>query len=50
VLSAAAEIEAIFAGDTEFGVPAVDLAALKSASPCRRSKGFWEPDRPEHHH
>jgi amidase len=41
VLSVAAEIEAIFANDAEFGVPKVDLPALAAAPALSSVEGFW---------
>jgi amidase len=46
VLAVAAEIEAALAGDAAFGVPRVDLAALKAAPPLAEAPGFW-PDQPK---
>jgi Asp-tRNA(Asn)/Glu-tRNA(Gln) amidotransferase A subunit family amidase len=40
VLQVAAEIEEILAGDTEFGVPKVDLAALEKAPKLAEQPGF----------
>lgn len=46
VLAVAAEMEAALAGDAEFGVPRVDVAALAAAPPLAEAPGFW-PDQPK---
>lgn len=41
VLAVAAEIEAIFRGDPEYGRPEVDLNRIKNNPPLCESEGFW---------
>ena len=43
VLSVAMEIEAVVAEDAEFGVPQIDLPALKAAPALSSMEGFWGP-------